>query len=316
MLIGRDREREQLDALLTEARLGRSRALVLRGSAGIGKTLLLDYAVQQASELPGAALHGGRIRGGAPVRGLAGAARAAARSSPRDSGAAGARPPRRARARGKRGDESGSPSTRVRSASSAWRPSESRCSSSSTTRTGSTARLPKRSPSLRGGSRPSRSRSCLPCAKAKAPTSASRFPRSSWSRWRWRRPWSFFTSGSARRSPRRSPATSPRRRAGTRSPCSRSPRCSSEGERVGREPLPDHLPASESVERTVRRALRSLPSRDASRTARRRSLRFADGRRPRRAGAGGRCRARPHPRRLGRVPAPARTLGRLPRRFG
>ncbi|HZE28501.1 MAG TPA: hypothetical protein VE055_00275, partial [Gaiellaceae bacterium] len=33
----------------------------------------------------------------------------------------------------------------------------------------------------------------------------------------------------------------------------------SEGERVGRQPLPDHLPASESVERTVRRALRSLP---------------------------------------------------------
>ena len=33
----------------------------------------------------------------------------------------------------------------------------------------------------------------------------------------------------------------------------------SEAERVGREPLPDHLPASESVERTVRRALRNLP---------------------------------------------------------
>src|SRR6476646_3965776 len=49
MLIGRDREREQLDALLTEARLGRSRALVVRGNAGIGKTLLLDYALQQAS---------------------------------------------------------------------------------------------------------------------------------------------------------------------------------------------------------------------------------------------------------------------------
>ena len=48
MLIGRDREREQLDALLTEVRLGRSRALVLRGGAGMGKTLLLDYAVQQA----------------------------------------------------------------------------------------------------------------------------------------------------------------------------------------------------------------------------------------------------------------------------
>ena len=33
----------------------------------------------------------------------------------------------------------------------------------------------------------------------------------------------------------------------------------SEAERVGREPLPNHLPASESVERTVRRALRTLP---------------------------------------------------------
>src|SRR6266566_5799942 len=32
-----------------------------------------------------------------------------------------------------------------------------------------------------------------------------------------------------------------------------------EGERVGSQPLPDHLPASESVERTVRRALRNLP---------------------------------------------------------
>src|SRR6476661_2681192 len=49
MLIGRDREREQLDALLKDARLGRSRALVLRGGAGIGKTVLLDHAVQQAS---------------------------------------------------------------------------------------------------------------------------------------------------------------------------------------------------------------------------------------------------------------------------
>ena len=48
MLIGREREREQLDALLSEARLGRGRALVLRGSAGIGKTVLLDYSVQQA----------------------------------------------------------------------------------------------------------------------------------------------------------------------------------------------------------------------------------------------------------------------------
>src|ERR1043166_6663873 len=71
MLIGRERERGQLDALLKEARLGRGCALVLRGSCGIGKTVLLDYAVQQASgvevlrytaveseaELPFAGLH-------------------------------------------------------------------------------------------------------------------------------------------------------------------------------------------------------------------------------------------------------------------
>jgi hypothetical protein len=49
MLIGRQRELGQLDSLLREARLGRGRALVLRGSAGIGKTVLLDHAVQQAS---------------------------------------------------------------------------------------------------------------------------------------------------------------------------------------------------------------------------------------------------------------------------
>jgi DNA-binding CsgD family transcriptional regulator len=49
MLIGRERELGQLDALLREARLGRGRALVVRGSAGIGKTVLLDHAVQQAS---------------------------------------------------------------------------------------------------------------------------------------------------------------------------------------------------------------------------------------------------------------------------
>jgi DNA-binding CsgD family transcriptional regulator len=49
MLIGRERERRELDALLREARPGRGRALVLRGNAGIGKTVLLDYVVQQAS---------------------------------------------------------------------------------------------------------------------------------------------------------------------------------------------------------------------------------------------------------------------------
>jgi DNA-binding CsgD family transcriptional regulator len=71
MLIGRERQLGQLEALLNEARVARGRALVLRGSAGIGKTVLLDHAVQQASgfqvlhytaveseaELPFAGLH-------------------------------------------------------------------------------------------------------------------------------------------------------------------------------------------------------------------------------------------------------------------
>src|SRR5581483_4201595 len=45
-LFGREREREVLDRLLDEVRGGRSRALVVRGSAGVGKTALLDYAAE------------------------------------------------------------------------------------------------------------------------------------------------------------------------------------------------------------------------------------------------------------------------------
>jgi DNA-binding CsgD family transcriptional regulator len=48
MLVGRERECERLDALLADARLGRAWNLVLRGAPGMGKTALLDYAVQQA----------------------------------------------------------------------------------------------------------------------------------------------------------------------------------------------------------------------------------------------------------------------------
>lgn len=69
MLIGRDAERAVIDALLADARGGRSGALVVRGEAGIGKTALLDYAAAQGfpvvrgagieseAELPFAALH-------------------------------------------------------------------------------------------------------------------------------------------------------------------------------------------------------------------------------------------------------------------
>jgi hypothetical protein len=47
-LLGRDRECAAIDALLRDARVGAAGALVVRGEAGIGKSAVLGYAVQQA----------------------------------------------------------------------------------------------------------------------------------------------------------------------------------------------------------------------------------------------------------------------------
>src|SRR3954452_3952395 len=49
-LVGRDAERQALTAMLTEARGGQSGVLVLRGPAGVGKSALLDFAVESASD--------------------------------------------------------------------------------------------------------------------------------------------------------------------------------------------------------------------------------------------------------------------------
>ena len=71
MIRGRRQQRSTLDGLLADLRAGRSRVLVVRGEAGIGKTALLGYAAQTAPdfqlaraegvesemELPFAALH-------------------------------------------------------------------------------------------------------------------------------------------------------------------------------------------------------------------------------------------------------------------
>jgi DNA-binding CsgD family transcriptional regulator/RecA/RadA recombinase len=48
MLLGRDRERQELDAALAGARLNRSAVVVVAGEVGIGKTTLLDHAREQA----------------------------------------------------------------------------------------------------------------------------------------------------------------------------------------------------------------------------------------------------------------------------
>jgi DNA-binding CsgD family transcriptional regulator len=51
MLVGRESERSALDALLQSARSECSAALVLRGEPGIGKTALLEYAADSASDM-------------------------------------------------------------------------------------------------------------------------------------------------------------------------------------------------------------------------------------------------------------------------
>jgi DNA-binding CsgD family transcriptional regulator len=51
MLIGRDAERSALDAVLDEARSGRSASLILRGEPGVGKTALLTYAAGRAPDM-------------------------------------------------------------------------------------------------------------------------------------------------------------------------------------------------------------------------------------------------------------------------
>jgi DNA-binding CsgD family transcriptional regulator len=49
-LMGRARECALLDGLVGSVRLGESRSLVLRGEAGIGKTALLEYLIESASD--------------------------------------------------------------------------------------------------------------------------------------------------------------------------------------------------------------------------------------------------------------------------
>ncbi|ACU73102.1 transcriptional regulator, LuxR family [Catenulispora acidiphila DSM 44928] len=50
-LLGRGRELEKLDRLIRDVRDGRSRVLVLRGDAGIGKTALLEHVAAQSGQL-------------------------------------------------------------------------------------------------------------------------------------------------------------------------------------------------------------------------------------------------------------------------
>ena len=51
LLLGRSRERHELDRLIASARGGRGAVLVIRGEAGVGKTALLRYCADQAAGL-------------------------------------------------------------------------------------------------------------------------------------------------------------------------------------------------------------------------------------------------------------------------
>ena len=51
MLLGRVPERAALSQLLDAARAGRSGVLVVRGEPGVGKTALLEYAIESAAGL-------------------------------------------------------------------------------------------------------------------------------------------------------------------------------------------------------------------------------------------------------------------------
>ena len=49
-LLGRQRERDVLDRLLAAARDGKGAVLAVHGEPGVGKTALLDYAVEAAPD--------------------------------------------------------------------------------------------------------------------------------------------------------------------------------------------------------------------------------------------------------------------------
>src|SRR3712207_9406968 len=49
MLVGRERERERVERLVSDARAGRSGAILVHGDPGIGKTAVLEHARESAT---------------------------------------------------------------------------------------------------------------------------------------------------------------------------------------------------------------------------------------------------------------------------
>ena len=71
MQVGRGPERRQVEALLSAARLGQSGVLVVTGEAGIGKTWLLRFAAERATNMRVLAITGSEAEQDLPFAGLA-----------------------------------------------------------------------------------------------------------------------------------------------------------------------------------------------------------------------------------------------------
>lgn len=70
ILVGRARERTEIDAALDAARSGRSAALVITGDPGIGRSAILDAAVQMAEGLRTVEIRGVEAEANAPFSAL------------------------------------------------------------------------------------------------------------------------------------------------------------------------------------------------------------------------------------------------------
>jgi len=70
VLLGRERELFAIDQALAAARLGKSARLVIRGEPGIGKTALLQYAVEHAGSMRVLTAHGVEFEADVPFAGL------------------------------------------------------------------------------------------------------------------------------------------------------------------------------------------------------------------------------------------------------
>src|SRR5437773_2696130 len=70
MLLGRDVELQAVDQALAAARLGKSSRLLIRGEPGIGKTALLDHAVEKAGSMRVLTARGVEFEADVPFAGL------------------------------------------------------------------------------------------------------------------------------------------------------------------------------------------------------------------------------------------------------